>query len=168
MHLRWQAKRSGWKSDGKSPKDSRLVGRENPTSMRNTQMTTQNLWSPWKGSLYSLLNISFPQPSCQPRNWKYTFQEGFGHRKSRYYLSIPDMDTLVKGPAGQIFPIRAERHTVDRLLMLGQCVDANASLHIPQSNRRIKWSTRKTTGKTTTETGWVFKLFMMYLMWTAY
>lgn len=98
---------------------------------------------------------SFPQPSCQPRNWKYAFQEGFGHRKSRYYLSIPDMDTLVKGSTGQIFPIRAERHTVDGLLMLGQCVDANASLHIPQSNRRIKWSTRKTAGNTTTEMGWL-------------
>lgn len=48
------------------------------------------------------------------------------------------MHTLVKGATGQILPVRAKSHTVDRLLMFGERVDANASLHVPQSNRRIK------------------------------
>ena len=61
----------------------------------------------------------------------------------RSYLSIPDMHALVEGAAGQILPIKAECYTVDRLLMLGQCVDADISLHIPQPNRRIKRSAGK-------------------------
>lgn len=64
------------------------------------------------------------------------------------YLSIPDVHALVKGAAGQVLPIRAERYTVDRLLMLGQCVDADASFHVPQPNRRIKRSAGKEAEKT--------------------
>lgn len=60
------------------------------------------------------------------------------------YLRVPDVHTLVKGAAGQIFAIRAKSYTIDGFLVFGERVDANAPLHVPQPNRRVKRSAAKT------------------------
>lgn len=48
------------------------------------------------------------------------------------------MDALIEGTTGQVFTIWAEGHTVDRFLVFGQCVNANAPVHIPQSNSGVE------------------------------
>lgn len=48
------------------------------------------------------------------------------------------MDTLIKGAASQVLAIRAEGHTVDGFLVLGQRVNTNPSLDIPQSHCRVE------------------------------
>lgn len=37
--------------------------------------------------------------------------------------------------------IGAESHTVDWLLVFSQCVDTDASLHVPETNCGVKWCT---------------------------
>lgn len=54
------------------------------------------------------------------------------------YRGVPNVNTLVKGAAGQVPPVGAEGHAVHGFLVLGQGVNANASLHIPQPHRRVK------------------------------
>ena len=34
--------------------------------------------------------------------------------------------------------VRTERHAVDRLLVFSQRVDADASLHVPETDRRVE------------------------------
>lgn len=54
------------------------------------------------------------------------------------YRGVPDVDTLIKGAAGQVLAVGAEGHAVHGFLVLGQRVDTHASLHVPQSHRRVK------------------------------
>lgn len=61
--------------------------------------------------------------------------------RSLTYRGVPDVDALIEGAAGQVFAVGAEGHAVDRLLVFGQCVNANASLHIPQSHCRVERGT---------------------------
>lgn len=49
-------------------------------------------------------------------------------------LSVPDVDTLVEGAAGEVPAIRAEGHAVDGLLVAGQCVNTHPALYIPQTH----------------------------------
>lgn len=49
-------------------------------------------------------------------------------------LSVPDVDTLVEGAAGEVPAVGAEGHAVDRLLMAGQCVDTHSTLYVPQTH----------------------------------
>lgn len=46
-------------------------------------------------------------------------------------LYIPDMDTLVKGSAGQVFAVGTEGHTVDGLLVFGQGVETPTLFYLP-------------------------------------
>lgn len=48
------------------------------------------------------------------------------------------MDALIEGAAGQVLAVGAEGHAVDGFLVLGQRVDANPSLDIPQSYCRVE------------------------------
>lgn len=57
------------------------------------------------------------------------------------YLCIPDVHTFVEGATGQMPTIGAESHAVDGLLVFSQRVDADASLHIPKTNRGVKGRT---------------------------
>lgn len=54
--------------------------------------------------------------------------------ESNTYRGVPNVHALIKGAARQVLAIRAEGHTVDRLLVLGQSVNTNSSLNIPQSH----------------------------------
>lgn len=54
------------------------------------------------------------------------------------YRGVPNVNTLIEGAAGQVLPIGAEGHAVHGFLVLGQCVNTNTSLDIPQSHRRVK------------------------------
>lgn len=54
------------------------------------------------------------------------------------YRGVPNVDTLIKGAAGQVLAVGAEGHAVYGFLVLGQRVDANPSLDVPQSNRRVE------------------------------
>lgn len=64
---------------------------------------------------------------------------GGGHLlPSEAYRGVPDVNTLVKGAAGQVLPVGAEGHAVHGFLVLGQGVNANAPLHVPQPHRRVK------------------------------
>lgn len=49
-------------------------------------------------------------------------------------LSVPDVDTFIEGAAGKVSAIRAEGHTVDGLLVAGQCVDTHPTLYVPQTH----------------------------------
>ena len=60
------------------------------------------------------------------------------HECEQRYLGVPDVDTLVEGAAGQVLAVGAEGHAVDGLLVLGERVDAHASLHVPQAHRRVE------------------------------
>ena len=62
---------------------------------------------------------------------------GAGPREGAY-LRVPDVDTLVEGAAGQVAAVGAEGHAVDGLLVLGERVDADAALHVPQPHRRVE------------------------------
>ena len=62
------------------------------------------------------------------------------------YLSVPDVDTLVEGAAGQVAPVGAEGHAVDGLLVAGERVDADAALHVPQTHRRVERSAEEERG----------------------
>ena len=53
-------------------------------------------------------------------------------------LYIPDVDTLVEGPAGEVLSVGTEGDAVDWLLMPGQRVDTQSPLHVPQPHRRVK------------------------------
>jgi len=53
-------------------------------------------------------------------------------------LSVPDVDTLVKGATGEVPAIGTEGHAVDGLLVVGQCVDTHTPLHIPQTHSGVK------------------------------
>ena len=53
-------------------------------------------------------------------------------------VSAPDMNTFVKTSTGQKLPVRRKCDTVDWLLVSGEGVDAGTSLHVPQSNCRVK------------------------------
>ena len=77
-------------------------------------------WSPW-----------FPLLSPGEVRW------GAGPREGAY-LRVPDVDTLVEGAAGQVAAVGAEGHAVDGLLVLGERVDADAALHVPQPHRRVE------------------------------
>lgn len=70
---------------------------------------------------------------------------GFGvaFTTARAYRGVPDVDALIEGAAGQVLAVGAEGHAVHGLLVLGQRVDANASLHVPQPHRGVKRSTGK-------------------------
>lgn len=59
------------------------------------------------------------------------------------YRGVPDVDALIEGAAGQVLAVGAEGHAVHGFLVLGQRVDTHASLHIPQSHRRVKGGTGK-------------------------
>lgn len=144
MLQKCQAESSGLRSDGKSLEDILHAYKWRRPYVIEVHRADHTEPAISMERVYSLPEItSSPDlPTVQElRTWlsgrTYVFQEGLS-QKSRHYLSIPDMDTLVKGSTGQILPVRTERYTIDRLLMLGQCVDANTSLHIPQSNRRVK------------------------------
>lgn len=52
-------------------------------------------------------------------------------RQTEHYLYIPDMDTLVKGSAGQVFAVGTEGHTVDGLLVFGQGVETPTLFYLP-------------------------------------
>ena len=60
------------------------------------------------------------------------------------YLSVPDVHTLVEGAAGQVLPVGAEGHAVHGFLVLGQCVEAHAPLHVPEADGRIERGAGKT------------------------
>ena len=62
------------------------------------------------------------------------------------YLCIPDVHTFVEGAAGQVAPVGAEGHAVDGLLVLGQRVDADPPLHVPETDRGVKRCTVDTRG----------------------
>lgn len=51
---------------------------------------------------------------------------------------VPDVHAFVEGAAGQVLAVGAEGHAVDRLLVLGQRVDADAALHVPQSHGGVE------------------------------
>lgn len=53
-------------------------------------------------------------------------------------LRAPDVHALVKAARGKIFAIRTEGHRVDGLRVLGECVYAAATFHIPQTHRGIE------------------------------
>lgn len=53
---------------------------------------------------------------------------------SSSHLCVPDVDTFVKGAAGQVSAIWAKGHAVDGLLVFGQRVDADPSLHVPETH----------------------------------
>lgn len=48
------------------------------------------------------------------------------------------MDTLVEGAAGQVSSVGAEGDAVDGLLVLGQRVDADPSLYVPQTHGGVE------------------------------
>lgn len=50
-------------------------------------------------------------------------------------LSVPDVDTLVEGAAGEVSAVRTEGHAVHGLLVASQRVDAHPALHVPQTHR---------------------------------
>ena len=54
------------------------------------------------------------------------------------YLSVPDVQTHIKGAAGQLLPVRAEGHAVHGFLVLGEHVDAHTLLHVPKSHGSIE------------------------------
>lgn len=58
------------------------------------------------------------------------------HQLSR--LRAPNVHALVKATRGQMLTVRTERHRVYRFRVLGQRMDAAATLHIPQPHRRIE------------------------------
>lgn len=58
-------------------------------------------------------------------------------------LSVPDVDTLVKGAAGEVPAVGTEGHAVDGLLVAGQSVDAHAALHVPQTHSGVKRCTER-------------------------
>ena len=58
--------------------------------------------------------------------------------QSDSYRGVPNVDALIEGAAGEVFAIGAEGYAIDRLLVLGQCVNANASLDIPQPHCRVE------------------------------
>lgn len=66
---------------------------------------------------------------------------------SSSYLCIPDVHTFVEGAAGQMPPVGAERHTVNGLLVFSQRVDADPSLHVPQTNCGVKRCTIEATDR---------------------
>lgn len=49
-------------------------------------------------------------------------------------LSVPDVDTLVEGAAGEVPAVRAEGHAVDGLLVAREGVDTHPALHVPQTH----------------------------------
>lgn len=51
---------------------------------------------------------------------------------------VPDVHAFVEGAAGQVLAVGAEGHAVDGLLVLGQRVDADAALHVPQSHGGVE------------------------------
>lgn len=53
-------------------------------------------------------------------------------------LSVPDVDTLVEGAAGEVLAVRTEGHAVNRLLVPGQSVNTHPTLHVPQTHSGIK------------------------------
>lgn len=57
------------------------------------------------------------------------------------YLCIPDVHAFVEGATGQVPAVGAERHAVDRLLVFSQRVDADAPLHVPETDRGVKGCT---------------------------
>ncbi len=57
---------------------------------------------------------------------------GGAHRR------VPDVNTLVEGAAGQEPAVRTEGHAVDGLLVFGERVGADASIHVPQSHRGVE------------------------------
>lgn len=61
--------------------------------------------------------------------------------KSDSYRGVPNVDTFIKGAARQVLAVGAVGHAVDRFLVLGQRVNTNTSLDIPQSHRRVKRGT---------------------------
>lgn len=54
------------------------------------------------------------------------------------YLRVPDVHTFVKRAAGQMSTVWTEGHAVDWLLVFGQCVDADSSLHVPETDSGVK------------------------------
>lgn len=65
------------------------------------------------------------------------------------YLSVPDVHTFVEGAACQMSAVGTEGHAVDGLLVFGECVDTDASLHVPETNRGVKGCTVDTQTVTT-------------------
>lgn len=57
------------------------------------------------------------------------------------HRSVPNMDTLIEGAAGEVFAVRTEGHTVDWLLVLCERVNTDSSLHIPQPHRGVERGT---------------------------
>ena len=56
----------------------------------------------------------------------------------RIYLRVPDVDALIEGATGQVAPVGAEGHAVDRLLVAGQRVNAHPALYVPQPHRGVE------------------------------
>lgn len=59
------------------------------------------------------------------------------------------MHTFVEGAACQMSAVGTEGHAVDGLLVFGECVDTDASLHVPETNRGVKGCTVDTQTVTT-------------------
>lgn len=59
---------------------------------------------------------------------------------------VPDVNTFVEGAAGQEPAVRTEGHAVDGLLVFGERVNADASIHVPQSHRRVERGTEEQRG----------------------
>ena len=53
------------------------------------------------------------------------------------------MDAFVKASGGQIFSVGGEGDGVHGLRMFGERVDAVASLHVPEADRRVKRGAEK-------------------------
>lgn len=58
---------------------------------------------------------------------------------------VPDVHAFVEGAAGQVLAVGAESHAVDGFLMLGQRVDADAALDVPQSHGGVEGGAEGTT-----------------------
>lgn len=54
------------------------------------------------------------------------------------HLCVPDVYAFVKRAAGQVSAVGAEGHAVDRLLVFGQRVNADSSLHVPETHRGVE------------------------------
>lgn len=75
----------------------------------------------------------------QTREWSLSeLINTFSQFESDAHRRVPDVHTLIEGAAGQVLAIGAEGHAVDGFLVFGQRVNADASLHIPQSHSRVE------------------------------
>lgn len=65
------------------------------------------------------------------------------------HLCVPDVDAFVERAAGQVSAVGAKGHAVDRLLVFGQRVDADPSLHVPETDRGVEGGAEGQTNRPT-------------------